>query len=347
MTNDAVRKANAVQDDVAALNVLRHPDTFNMTQQEVCIEAELVNGVRAFSVAKISRFETDPHSTRAVIGLQETAIARLFYTPARVARHCQEWELKLRKADFDDKPLKSLLRGAEEFARDTRGWIAARDKVPFDGYADHGERNLDRAALDSLCQQINLYRARSGDVGQKKRFYAQSLHCGANVLVHLRDAVAEFPNAERGDLILANRSSLNSFFGEFRLDELNDEQTTLPRTRQFARTVATRQILLTGFKVAVWTNDPRIALYLGEAACLAHPGDATTKRSAKVRIELPASTPIETAARLVYLSKKLDRHEATPVREWSPNWLSGGWVAELEPAIALIEEDERNHIMKV
>jgi hypothetical protein len=78
--------ANRLLDSVSALAVLRHPETFAMTQQEVCDETALVNGQRLFATPTLSRFENDPEGTRTPAGLEKTAIARLYYTKCYSAR---------------------------------------------------------------------------------------------------------------------------------------------------------------------------------------------------------------------------------------------------------------------
>jgi hypothetical protein len=60
-----------------------------------------------------------------------------------------------------------------------------------------------------------------------------------------------------------------------------------------------------------------------------------------VRVERVAAHPVDTAARLLFMSKKLDGHEKTPIRAWWPDWLDER-IPELEDAILLIEEAERH-----
>jgi len=332
--------ANKLLDSVSALAVLRHPETFAMTQEEVRDEAALVNGERLFSTTKLSRFENDPEGNPTPPGLEKTAIARLYYTSSRIGVACQELELSLRVADFEKKPLEHLIRAAEEFLRDARKWIVNLYKTEAVDAATLAEWNLDCASLDSLAQQMRLYRARFVDNAQKARLYTESLKFGREVRKRLHDAILACPNAEAADVILAGRSLLNAFFATYMLDGIGGNQDTLPLSHDFARSAANRQMLLTGFKAAIWTNDPRIALYLGELASLASP--ARKPRGANnVRIAQPSHNMIVTAARLVFLAKKLDRNELTPARAWRPKWLSGEWLSHLEPAVELVELDEQ------
>lgn len=336
--------ANRLLDSVSALAVLRHPETFAMTQEEVRDEAALANGERLFSTAKLSRFESDPEGAVTPPGLEKTAIARLYYTSSRIAVACQELELSLRLADFEGKPLEHFMRAAEEFLRDARKWLAIYKAQVIDT-ATLAEWNLDCASLDSLSQQMRLYRARFAEPSQKARLYAESLNLGREVLARLQEAISACPNAEAADVTLAGRSLLNSFFAAYMLDQLNGHQSTLPLSRDFARRAATRQMLLTGFKAAIWTNDPRIALYLGELASLATTS-AAVRGIVNVRTAQPSNDMIQTAARLVFLAKKLDRSEMTPVRAWRPRWLTGKWLSQLDTAVELVEQDEKRIVLK-
>jgi hypothetical protein len=331
--------ANKLLDSVSALAVLRHPETFAMTQREVHDEAALVNGERLFSIAKLSRFESDPEGTPTPLGLEKTAIARLYYTSSHIGVACQQLELSLRVADFAKKPLEHPIRAAEEFLRDARKWIVSLYQTKALDGATLAEWNLDCASLDSLAQQMRLYRARFAEEEQKARLYAESLQFGREVRKRLHNAILSCPNAEAADLILAGRSSLNAFFATFMLDCLSGNHTRLPLSYDFARSAANRQMLLTGFKAAIWTSDPRIVLYLGELASLASLG-GRPRGAINVRMAQPSHDMLVTAARLVFLAKKLDRNELTPVRTWRPKWLTGEWLSQLEPAVKLVELDE-------
>ncbi|EAQ36284.1 hypothetical protein NB311A_20141 [Nitrobacter sp. Nb-311A] len=311
-----------------------------MTQEEVRDEAALVNGERLFSTAKISRFEKDPEGTPTPPGLEKTAIARLYYTSSRIGVACQELELSLRIADFEKRPLEHLIRAAEEFLRDARKWIINLYETKAVDAATLAEWNLDCASLDSLAQQMRLYRARFAEEAQKARLYSESLKFGREVQRRLHDAIVACPNAEAADVILAGRSLLNAFFATFMLDGLNGNQLTLPLSHDFARNSANPHILLTGFKAASWTNDPRIALYLGELTSLVDTG-GKPRGALDVRIARPSHNMMLTAARLVFLAKKIDRNELTPVRNWRPKWLTGELLSQLEPALELVESDEK------
>jgi hypothetical protein len=225
--------ANKLLDSVSALAVLRHPETFAMTQEEVRDEAALVNGERLFSTTKLSRFENDPERTPTPPGLEKTAIARLYYTSSRIGVACQELELSLRVADFEKKPLEHLIRAAEEFLRDARKWIVNLYQNKAVDAATLAEWNLDCASLDSLAQQMRLYRARFADNAQKARLYTESLKFGRDVRKRLHDAISSCPNAEAADVILAGRSLLNAFFATFMLDVLDGRQNNASAFARF------------------------------------------------------------------------------------------------------------------
>lgn len=338
--NIVAATANRLLDSISALAILRHPETFAMTLKDVCDEAALVNGERVLNMKQIWCLEKHPDEIRKhPLGLEKTAIYRVFYTSSGIAIQCQEFELSLRVADFEKKSLDYLIRKAEEFLRDTRRRVERLYQA--DDAATLAEWNLDCAAVDSLAQQVLLYRAaRSDRETQAARLYADSLNFGRDVRKGLHDAISACPNAEAADLILAGRSLLNAFFAVFMLDKYNGDQTTLPRSLDFARSAANHQMLLTGFKAAIWTNDPRLALYLGELAGLAYTG-RKPRGAINVRSTQPSPDLMVTAARLVYLAKKLDRNEQTAIRDWRPGWLTGRWLSQLEPAINLVELDER------
>jgi hypothetical protein len=47
-----------------------------------------------------------------------------------------------------------------------------------------------------------------------------------------------------------------------------------------------------------------------------------------------------TSARLLVMSKRLDRQEQTPIRAWKPRWLEAQ-IPHLEEALRLVEQAER------
>jgi len=326
-----------------ALSILTY--VHEKTPEEVVDDVEAETGTKP-SLTTLWRMLKGVR-TRPVFGLEEIEVRETFYTSSGIAVLALLEELSLRTTDrntgSDPRALRPKLIRALKVLRELKRRLRRDRSVPVKDEADRSERRVDEAAIASLGQQICLYRVRFADSDHKKRRWARaSLSCCNRGLNSIGEAGVLGSSAEPGDRILAARITVNGLFGSFVLDRLNRDCAELTGTRAFARRYGQFSMLSAAFFCGRATHDPRLPHYFAElAALLPHPAMAVSL-NADVTIERPALHPVETAARLLFISKKLDGHQETPIRDWWPDWLSER-LPQLESAIQLIEQAEQRH----
>jgi hypothetical protein len=191
-----------------------------------------------------------------------------------------------------------------------------------------------------LRQQIRLYREGLLDRemrSDRKRLMADALQFARRVLVVSDKLIAD---GDMSGQIISSRAAVNGFFSNYVLDVLEGDGERLPRSQEFARQYGTAPMFLAAFRCAAATRDPRVAHHFAEVAILL-PHDTQKRRGVvQLNAEHPSIDPVVTSARLLVMSKRLDRQEQTPVRMWKPRWLEAR-IPQLEEALLLVEDAER------
>jgi hypothetical protein len=141
-------------------------------------------------------------------------------------------------------------------------------------------------------------------------------------------------------LILAARTAINTLFPNYALD-LMDGDAQLSRARDFALQYGCWSMFKAAFDCAAATRDPRLAHYFAEWAILLPHGQYVYSGANDITIERPSPHPVLTSARLLYMSKRLDEHEETPIKVWQPRWLEGR-IPQLDETQAVLEQAERD-----
>jgi len=328
-------ESNEQLDQEASLGVMRNN---GMTLEDVADEVKSSCGQRP-AVATLSRLENGKR-VRPVFGLRETEVGWTFYTRSGIARDEQLVELDLRVTKWSGKDIQAALVRAENTVRDLARRLKFLQLVPVRDSLDEAERRLDRAALDSLRQQIRLYREglldreRSGD---RKRLMGEALQFATRVLAVRNRLIGD---GEISGQIVSSRVAVNGFFSNYVLDVLDGEGERLPRSREFARRHGSASMFLAAFRCAAVTRDPRLAHHFAEFAVLLPHDPQNCGGAVQLKAERPSIDPVVTAARFLVMSKRLDRQEQTPIRLWKPRWLEAR-IPHLEEALLLVEEAEQ------
>jgi hypothetical protein len=196
------------------------------------------------------------------------------------------------------------------------------------------EHRLDQAAVESFSQQLKLHRAaltRNDD--DRLRLMVQARDWGQRVLTLTNGA------SGRAARILRARAAINTLFANYTIDQIEDDGE-LSSSRDFASRYGTWSMFMAAFDCAAATRDPRLAHYFAEMAILLPHRPYVFSRATNVTIQRPAPHCVETSARLLYMSKKLDDQEATKERDWHPRWLEGR-IRQLDETHALLRQAER------
>jgi hypothetical protein len=326
---------NEQLDQKASLGLLRA----TMTLEDVADEVKSSFGHRP-AVATLSRLENGKR-VRPVFGLRETEIRWTFHSASGIARDAQLAELDLRIVKWKGEGLEAALVRAERMV----GELAGRMKSlrPARDTLERAEGRLDGAALDSLRQQIRLYREGLLDkekTGDRARLMREALQFAGRVRL-VADEL--FADAEPSGQIVCSRVGVNGFFSNYVLDVIDGETERLPRSREFARRWGTTQMLTAAFRCAGVTHDPRLAHHFAELAVLLPPASKAPAGTLDLNAERPSVDPVVTAARLLVMSKRLDRQERTPMKAWKPRWLEAR-IPQLEEALLMAEQAERGPI---
>ena len=328
-------KLHELMDQAASLELME------ATTLEVAADAvESKFGVRP-GIATLSRLQNGV-SVLPIYGLRETEIARTFYTPSHIAQDAQLAELRLRVAKFRGKDMEPEIVKAGDTLADLNERLKDRqallERARIRDAAREAERRLDQASVASLSQQIKLYLAGLAKATNfRRRLMVEASSLGLSALTVLKD-VFTFGAGERADLIILARTAINTLFPNYALD-LMDADVQLSRSRNFAELYGTHAMFIAAFDCAAATRDPRLAHYFAELAVL-RPHGPVAFRATNVKAERPDPHPVVTSARLLYMSKRLDDHEATPIKLWKPRWLEGR-ISQLDEAQALIELAEQ------
>jgi hypothetical protein len=339
---EAARIDTILRDQAVSLAILTSETTFGMTLSEAADEVEAATGLRP-PLARLSRLQNGIR-IRPIVGLNETEIGLTFYTSSGIAAEAQIEELGLRWTPFQAGALVPALVKARGTVNQLKRRLRRDVFVPVDGEAARGERRLDEGAVASLGQQICLYWARLAITDDdKRRHVLASLDYCNRGLESLSESLASGRCAEPADRILAARVCVNGFFGGYILDRLGENAIELSESRRFARRHGHPSMLAAAFYCSAATRDPRLAHYFAELTTLLPSGGTVARANAEVAREHVAAHPIETAARLLFFSKKLDGHETTPIRAWKPVWLEER-IPQLESAIVLVEEAENPRV---
>jgi hypothetical protein len=209
-----------------------------------------------------------------------------------------------------------------------------KERLANGGQIDKGERQLDCQAVDSLEMQIDLYRAGLVETHpQYARFMKKAREIGLRVLNQQRSGL------EPADLVLRPRVAVNILYANFSLDNATEDDLELPRTRDFTRRWGTPGTFAAAFKCGRATRDPRVPHYFAEMAVLQPHSSFDYGRKPIIAVEAPGAHPVQTSARLLYFSKKLDGHEDTPIDSWHPKWLEGR-IPQLDEAKEMIKRAE-------
>ncbi len=286
-----------------------------------------------------------------VPGLARAAIDALYATSSNVAKAAMLQELKLRNVDRRHKHLKEVLSAvaaAEKKLEDLKdqhewSWSPRMARLsPIEKY----EIALDRAALCSLKQQILLYRFRydSADAAPVKSLVSRSLH--------LTDEVHDMTEvllsaSELGPELLIARVVANHFFVSYIQDQLSDDdKNELPTSKEFVATYGKHRTFLAAFRGAARSLDPRIAFYFAEMASLLPRPSSKISLVGGLGFQHPSIHPVETACRLLVLSRYLDHgaaQKSTPMPSmlnWKPIWLQAK-LPQIEEAMQLVEGIEK------
>jgi hypothetical protein len=293
------------------------------------------------SVPTLSRLQNGV-AVLSIPGLRETEYSKTFYTPSHIAERGQCAELDLRTAQYAKRDMLEAITRAKHVLKELRKDLAFcqrlldRAGILCDA-AVEAEHRLDQAAVDSLAQQISLHQSKLHNDTECTRLLKQGLNFGLSAMHHLQEPLT-LGTGERADLIVGARVTINTLFPNYALDLICHDQE-LSRSRDFAERRGTRAMFMAAFDCAIAMNDPRLAHYFAEMAILKRHNAYVYNPLTDVSSERPASHPVETSARLLYLAKKLDQHEGTPVKDWYPRWVEGK-IEQLGEAEAVIERAE-------
>jgi hypothetical protein len=319
-------------DQEASLRLLRAA----MTLEDVAEEVKSASGQRP-AIATLSRLENGKR-VRPVFGLRETEIGWTFYTTSGIARDAQLTELDLRVIKWNGGDIESAIIRAENTVINLARRLELLQRSPVHDSIEEGERRFDRAALDSLRQQIRLYRwgLLGGDkTDERKRLMTDALQFAKRVL-----AADKLLSGEMSGQIISSRAAVNGFFSTYVLDVVERSGEDLPQSHEWARRYGTAPMFLAAFRCAAATRDPRLAHHFAELAVLL-PHDAQKRHDAtQLKAEHPSVDPVVTSACLLVMSKRLDRQEQTPIRAWKPRWREAQ-IPHLEEALRLVEQAER------
>lgn len=317
-------KLNNLFDQRASLGLL------GMTPEDAAEEIKSRTG-RGPSADTLRRLMNGT-SVLPIYGLRETEIAWTFFTSSHIAEDAQLAELMLRVAKFADKEMLPFIISAENTFKDLRDRLT--NLAPVRDPVSAAEHRLDQIAVESLSQQIKLYRAAlAKNDKDREGLMVQARDAGLRAL-----ALDAHEVAEQAHRILLARAAINTLYPNYALDKMHGDDK-LSRARQFANHYGTWSMFVAAIDCAIATRDPRLAHYFAELAILLQHRPYVFSRATNIRIERPATHAVETSARLLYMSKKLDGHEATPVNAWQPRWLEGR-IPELDESQALVEQWE-------
>lgn len=305
--------------------------------------AERPNHVALWRIRRLAR-------AGELMGLSAAAIDLLYSTGSEVAKDAMSVELALRKVDrHDSKRMpRALLSAAEQLRsladRFTWSWSP---RLPRLSEVESYEYLLDRVALYSLEQQLLLYRFRyeAADGSAKEALLSR----GLEVTEQSRSALSELlEGAELGTELVAARIVANGFYSAYGLDELNGELEKAPKWTRFATDYGTHRMCLAAFHASAHSMDPRIAQNFAEFLMRRDRPSGKRPVTDSLMHQRPSADPVETAARLLVLSRHLDHmvaRKGTPlpaIREWRPAWrpYDAHWLG---PAYDLIDEVEKVH----
>lgn len=277
----------------------------------------------------------------SIYGLRETEIAWTFFTSTHIAEDAQRAELDLRITKFSGGKMEEAIARTSDAVKRLKDRLARRTCHERE---DEDVRLLDQAAVASLLQQINLYRAALPDVKDnkemRKHLLLEAQRHGLQVLWLLR-AQLRGASGDQGYLIIGARAAINTLFAVFTLD---GHEAGGPLTEWFVRRYGTPWLFRAAFECATATRDPRLAHYFAELAILLPHRRCMYDRGINLKVEAPASDPLITSARFLLMSRKLDGEETTAINDWHPRWLEGR-IDQIDEAQELIAQAERSSLV--